>query len=512
MAQQLAAVDGSGRAVTNAVIQQRLPARPYQRPAFLPFLANYFISVGGCTGLYYNNNMMLSSTARIRIRQPSMMTTTTPTSLARGRQIQRHRPLRRHLSAYRQERARTAASRQFSTASSSATPVQQTASVPPISVSRLRSRRVVRRTQRQQEQKSGKDSKPEKESSASKAADEKPWPKSVVYAAYAAGATLVPYTLVWISLTDPNLREIAWSSSSSSVDKNSDIDIDPGDGIPLVLRRHFGEEDWNSVPYVDVLDDAEGAVTDKSKVPYRLAGERSWHDEATRRASDRRIHPSRRIEIRLTPIPRDVVDANWNDIGPQLKGVTFVLPASERANTSNLLKHLLVSSSSAGEQFENADDLSVVAVDFPSEEKDEDDTAPAADASSASSTSTTTISFGDERDASPSSDLEPTAASAKKDPLLRKIHTYSTWYYQNPALIPGVNDTENKKDARTAHHVTASVTNEDMQIQQLEFDVRRLEAELRDLAATRPFDDIREDLDRSKSALRRLKWKRWMPW
>jgi hypothetical protein len=180
------------------------------------------------------------------------------------------------------------------------------------------------------------------------------------------------------------------------------------------------------------------------------------------------------IEQRMTEtisVDITITDADHHDQST----LSLVLPAAELANPESLLKHckgLMASSSSKG---------AIVAVDFPERDGGGDSL------------------FSGESDNSELIDL-PKPDSV--DPLLHSIPIYSTWYFQPPL----------QNLDSLALHVTARYTNEELHMRQLESEIARLEFELRDLNSTRPFDDIQDELNACRSQLRRLKWKRWVPW
>lgn len=219
------------------------------------------------------------------------------------------------------------------------------------------------------------------------------------------------------------------------------------------LRRHFGVEDPWSVPYVDVLVDG---ATDPHRIPVRLPEEADAATEATQASIDEQLRGSE--QVRLMAIENGMV----------VEEVIATLPASLLANRQTLSEHGPKAAS--------------LAIDFVTPE-----------------TSEWTQESTGALDESPPSIM---------DPLLALIHTYSSWYYQSPAVVEAKTATH----VSTANHVTASVTNEEAQLQHLEADLNRLQAELRNPASTRPMYDIEEDIAKTKATIRRLRWRRWVPW
>ena len=77
-----------------------------------------------------------------------------------------------------------------------------------------------------------------------KSDDEKPWPKSVQIAGYAAGTVAVPYIILWTITSNPTLRE--WF----------------GPYIPLEkLRPYFGKLEWDAQNFSEEME----SVKDKEK-------------------------------------------------------------------------------------------------------------------------------------------------------------------------------------------------------------------------------------------------------
>jgi hypothetical protein len=75
---------------------------------------------------------------------------------------------------------------------------------------------------------------PKKPKFKSTKADEKPWPRNMQLAAYAAGAVFVPYSTLWLISSNPKLRELF-------------KDIIPMD----MIRGHFGEIESDAQSYED---------------------------------------------------------------------------------------------------------------------------------------------------------------------------------------------------------------------------------------------------------------------
>jgi hypothetical protein len=256
------------------------------------------------------------------------------------------------------------------------------------------------------------------------------------------------------------------------------------------LRGHFGAPDPHGAAYTEVL--GPDGVTDPLLVPSVLPGEGSARDEAAAEAIDRRLRGAVRVELSAVPSSSFSPSALAQEQQQQpAAAICLTLPASLPANEDALRRSFLdalPSGAGGGDVF--------VTVDFPDDDEKEGDE----DAST----------LKDDADSALSDILQGDSVSATpahgRDPLLQSISIYSSWHYR-PSLPSGAGG-----GASSSHPVTGRLTNEELQIRHLEAEVRRLQSELEDVATTRPFDDIRDDLDRCRSQLRRLRWKRWVPW
>lgn len=112
----------------------------------------------------------------------------------------------------------------------------------------LRPRRVISRRAWQAHERTL----PKKPKFKSTRVDEKPWPRNMQLAAYAAGAVFVPYSTLWLISSNPTLRELF-------------KDIIPMD----MIREHFGEIEGDAQSYEDKLS---GEALDRgySRLPEEL--------------------------------------------------------------------------------------------------------------------------------------------------------------------------------------------------------------------------------------------------
>jgi hypothetical protein len=278
--------------------------------------------------------------------------------------------------------------------------------------------------------------------------DEKPWPKSMVYGSYAAAVVVVPYLSLWWISGSPTLRRLCLPKNSN--DNNSEL--------MRRLRNHFGQVDWDSAG--------------DSAVLYRLPLE----DSASVRATQAEIE--QREAQTLVVVLGMVDEVTATTIAETT--VRLELPAAMPANQESLRPFVSSSSPTAA-----------IAVYFP----DADAAADSNDSNKSSENNDATNGMDDGQEQ---------AMNEKKDPLLRTAHTYSSWFYQRPELLAGT----------ASHHgeQQSVLSLDDMEKSRLQYEISRLETELHSGSSSRPIDDILEEVKQHKAQLRKLVWKRWVPW
>lgn len=224
------------------------------------------------------------------------------------------------------------------------------------------------------------------------------------------------------------------------------------------LRQWFGTEDPAELPYPDQRT--------CNALPRRLPGEPSERERLNQDKLESTLTDDNMITVKMVPLDK-------ND--QILLEKTVQLPASQRARPQDLLAVLFGSGS-----FAESSPVACLALDFP---EVSDDTNKSNLTKENASTDATSDALSD--------------SDTNKDPLVPDIAIYSTWHYQS--------------HAPTATHVTQSLTNEELQMHQLEADLKKLQAELKG-NPQRPMDDVLEEIAATKAMLRRLKWKKWLPW
>jgi hypothetical protein len=362
-------------------------------------------------------------------------------------------------------------------------------------ISRVQSRRLWEKLNKRREL-DGRSSASSKSSKAAKEEDKR-WPRNLVYGAAGVASIVVPYMLAWITVSVPWLRSTLLSKSQVES-----------------LRRHFGDPEPYYAAYTETLN-REGA-TDPILVPSVLPGEGSPQEEATAEAIERHLHETVRVELAMVPFSSS--SSSFTSFSSALgeeqqqtlvAAMCLKLPGSIPANEETLRRYyqdILPPSTGPGDLF--------VIVNYPDDDDDGNDKREATDSATLMHRTNSTIYDENLRSDSSTSTTEPAGVitiEQDRDPLLRTIPVYSTWHYQAP--LPTLHDSQRRAAPSTHHPVTGQLYNtEELQIRHLEAEILRLQAELSDRNTTRPFDDIQDDLDRSRSQLRRLRWRRWVPW
>jgi hypothetical protein len=136
--------------------------------------------------------------------------------------------------------------------------------------------------------------------------DEKPWPRSVVYAAWGFAGIFVPYTAAWFLSTNERIRTLVLSNNESILD---------------VMRNHFGVEDWESISEPETFCNTNGK---RLWIPHKFA------DEPTAA-----IRQQQRI---IAEQNREAVSVRVID-GPDTR-VVVELPASTLARQDDIVKAL----------------------------------------------------------------------------------------------------------------------------------------------------------------------------
>jgi hypothetical protein len=346
--------------------------------------------------------------------------------------------------------------------------------------------------------------------------DDMPWPKSVVYGAYVAAATLIPYFSAWYVSANPAAREM--------VEKYAIPDVQDR------LRGHFGKPDVDALSYADIIEgdndeDGDGADRDrdvlhKLPIPHILPYEWSSKVRAEQQAIQALVSAPVNVQIQV------VDDSITEDVRVQK------VPGSTLARVETLLALITspssTSSTSSSSTAASKPNLPAIAVDFlPDDDDDHDNTPDNGGASGFSSEPSS--SFGTDttewnNNNSTGTKSAATLASVKKtrsvDPLQQTAHIFSSWHYQPPANVPdsggnnnkGSNNNANNSSSNNNNNTSSSVSMDDIERSRLEYTIAQLQHNLKDPNCLRSVDDMMDELKEAKADLSRLKWNKWVSW
>ena len=269
--------------------------------------------------------------------------------------------------------------------------------------------------------------------------DEKPWPRSVRWTGAFLAATLIPYTVVWICLTNESTRPLILNNC--------------GPSLEAILREHFGEKDINQVSYVDRRQGGQPA-------PKKFLGEASQSVREQQQRIESDLQKPLKVRAKLRSPDSDLTMAE----------AEVQVPASAWARKEDLVtKFSSVDKSTA--------QTAALVLEFPVEKQNSD------------------TLMQDELS------TEPQQEAPEIDPLREKARVYSLWHYQPAAP---------QQAPAAAASRSNMMSHEEIEAERLRHGIARLEEELK--SSSRPIDDITEELQRSKADLRRLQWKKWVPW
>ena len=299
--------------------------------------------------------------------------------------------------------------------------------------------------------------------------DEKPWPKSVQIAGYVAGVVAVPCIILWTITSNPTLRQ--WV----------------GPYIPLEkLRPFYGKLEWDAQNFSEEMERAKNKETnqdDESQLnPYYQFPEEL--PVKTRREQEL-VESMDESDINVTLSLQSSSSAS--------EVVTKKVAAKTVANPKSLLEYFPSASISMGGN-------ATVAVDFL-DQKDED-----TDTNSFNTTGSTDGTLMTDADSYDSSkigggfgSLHDVASESQK--LSKDTQTTSRWTY-----VPPVNGSTNN-DAKKVSS-TPQISETEMEMGRLKYEISGLEKSLRDPTCTRSIDDMTTELSQAKRDLSRLKWKK----
>mmetsp|Transcript_2836 Transcript_2836/g.7787 ORF Transcript_2836/g.7787 Transcript_2836/m.7787 type:complete len:408 (+) Transcript_2836:253-1476(+) len=317
--------------------------------------------------------------------------------------------------------------------------------------------------------------------------DEKPWPRNMQIAGYVAGVIAVPYLILWTITSNPTLRE--WCGPYIPLDK---------------LRTHYGKLEWDARSYSEDMEETENRIkngnneTQLSVGYYQFPEEAPFHErrqqEATEAMHESHVNVTLSLLSSSSSIPEETV--------------TKKIPARTVAKTKDLLEYFpSIMSLTRGN--------STVAVDFLDKNHENNDTdnldstrplhlsdVPIDLSSDGTLTtdanSMKNIKIGTKNDG-------PHELSLGGRQLMTETQTLSKWAY----IPQAAGESSNKRTNDSSGVVKASqLTQVDMEISRLKYNISELEKNLRDPMCTRSIDDMTTELGRAKRDLSRLTWKK----
>eukprot|EP00531_Pseudo-nitzschia_arenysensis_P012575 CAMPEP_0116140642 /NCGR_PEP_ID=MMETSP0329-20121206/13964_1 /TAXON_ID=697910 /ORGANISM="Pseudo-nitzschia arenysensis, Strain B593" /LENGTH=391 /DNA_ID=CAMNT_0003635785 /DNA_START=146 /DNA_END=1321 /DNA_ORIENTATION=+ len=303
-----------------------------------------------------------------------------------------------------------------------------------------------------------------------KSDDEKPWPKSVQIAGYVAGTVAVPYIILWTITSNPTLRE--WFSPYIPLEK---------------LRPYFGKLEWDAQNFSEEMENVKNKEKNQEDATelndyYQFPEE----EPCKTRRQQELVEAINGSDISVTLSLQSSSTASTPD-----EVVTKSIAANTVANPNTLLEYFPSASSSVGGN-------TTVAVDFL-DRKNED-----SDVNSFNAGETTDGTLMTDADSLESNGSFGTSAhdlASESRQLGKDTQTSSRWAYV--AMANG----STQKDAKTTSS-PPQISETDIEIGRLEYEISELEKNLRDPMCTRSIDDMTTELRQAKKDLSRLKWRR----
>lgn len=274
-----------------------------------------------------------------------------------------------------------------------------------------------------------------------------PWPINMVRAAYLSLSILVPYFSVWLVTSNPTLRDLLWPAA----DNNS--------RACRLIRNHFGAIDRDSESYPDVLQHGIDILDSRfPNEPCRIVRQQQRQIDWLLANGSITVNVS---EVSAQP-PETIIRS-------EISQLNYSVPTNELQLRSELAWDTRPDKSAAQDYTTTS-----IAVQFPESEAE--------------------ISYQVTED----DPYISTQQVSPSDPLVRSVQSFSPWHYVNPSLLM----------IRQDQTAGTSMDSYQAEKSRLEFEINRLETEL--LNPIRPVDDLLDELNTNKAALRKLSWKRWL--
>lgn len=307
-----------------------------------------------------------------------------------------------------------------------------------------------------------------------KSDDEKPWPRNAQIAAYAASATAVPYIVLWTITLSPTLRE--WF----------------GPIIPLEkLRTYYGKLEWDAQSYSEEMENKDTQRNPEESLNgyYQFPGEDSFN-----------VRRQQEIIKNMNESDITVTVTLSSQSSPAEEIVTETVPANMIANEKNLLELF-----ASGPVSTNSNKC--VGIDFLDRNNPEDN----ATESSTGSKDKETVSDGSlmtdaESMANKTRYIGPSEPLSMIQQLAKKTQSMSIWTHVPQQQDSG--DGSNQGAGGSGNVGAQKLTDVEMRMGQLEYEIAELKKSLRDPMCTRSIDDITTELHGAKRDLAKLRWKR----
>jgi len=330
----------------------------------------------------------------------------------------------------------------------------------------LVSRRALLQQQQQQHSHTPTTIKASRPSVNPKAADdEKPWPRSVVLAFYAACGLVVPYSAAWFLSSHDELRQ--WLLPLEHDDKCNNNNPKLLHALLERMRQHFGEIDWERISEPELVYNNNN----NNNIPYK------FFDEPTQavRTQQAALEAQSTVQVRL----HDCHNNNNNNETTQQQQQIVELAASTLARQDEVREAL---------RKQNVTIDWPVGLDFPT------------------TTTTTTTAEPETVSAAEQEDATKAAPSDNDHPndnrLLSELAIYSLWHHHHhhPQQQQQQSSNNSYNMSRTA-----------LELSRLDHELNILKQELQGSSSSgRPIDDIQHDLQQKRAERRRLLVKKWL--
>jgi len=317
-----------------------------------------------------------------------------------------------------------------------------------------------------------------------KSDDEKPWPRNMQIAGYVASGLAVPYMILWTITSNPTLRE--WFGPYIPLDK---------------LRTHYGKLEFDAQSYSEEMEGIENREKngkDETELLiqyYQFPEEAPFHERRQQEATEAMNETDLNVTLSLfsssSSVPEEIA--------------TKKIAAKTVANTKNLLDAFSSATSSTRENM-------TVSIDFL-DRHDEVNTIGNLDTTRSFNVPDETMDLLSDgtlmADADSVENLKIERGfhdvSLGSRQLMKETQTMSKWSY-----IPQAAGEDSKKGTNDSSSVAKALnlTEVDIEISRLKYEVSELQKNLRDPMCTRSIDDMTTELRQAKRDLSRLTWKK----